>query len=104
MLTSRDPEATGCFSSDRRETLDIRPSVGESTMHQALPVPDCTFCPTFRSDRAAAKSREFWKRCLANEEGAIAEKTEEDGEVGREGREGYIDARRRGGEERIDTC
>lgn len=39
-LTSRDPEAAGCFSSVRRETLDIRPSVGESTMHQALPVPD----------------------------------------------------------------
>lgn len=46
------------FSDDsvRRETLGMRPSVGESTMHQALPVPDCA---QGRMDRAAIMSSEF---------------------------------------------
>ena len=55
-------------------------------MHQALPVPDWTFRPTFRMDRAAARSREFWKRCFAKEEGAIAKK-ERKGTTKKESRE-----------------
>ena len=65
-LTSSAPDAgwggfslssLSFFSDDsvRRDTLGMRPSVGESTMHQALPVPDCAA----RMDRAASMSSEF---------------------------------------------
>lgn len=41
-------------------------------MHQALPVPDWATRPPVRMARAAARSSEFWKRCLAKEDGGIA--------------------------------
>lgn len=52
--------------------LDICPSVGESIMHQALPVPDWPVPSALRMDRAAIISNEFWKRCLRIFDGAMA--------------------------------
>lgn len=77
-LTKRELEAAGCSvccSGNRLETLGILPSVGESTMHQALPVPDRAVLSASRMDRAATMSREFWKRYFVTE-GAIAEENE----------------------------
>lgn len=62
-LTRRElDEATGvsiCLNGGRFDRLGILPSVGESTMHQALPVPDCEARSAFRMDRAATMSNEF---------------------------------------------
>ena len=62
--TSLDPVAIVDSSSFRDEsalpgTIDIFPRVGESIMHQALPVPDWMERSTVRRDRAAIMSREF---------------------------------------------
>jgi hypothetical protein len=63
-LTILDPVAIVDSSnlkdmSDLTGVLDIFPSVGESIMHQALPVPDWTERSTVRMDRAAIISSEF---------------------------------------------
>ena len=62
--TSLDPVAIVDSSSFRDVsalpgTIDIFPRVGESIMHQALPVPDWRERSTLRRDRAAIMSREF---------------------------------------------
>lgn len=77
-FTSLDPDAI-VDSPNFRELspllglLDIFPSVGESMIHQALPVPDWATRSTLRRARAATISKEFWKRCFTTVEGAMAE-------------------------------